>query len=280
MPNRIVRIPTAKAKTHMTRPLRLVQITDTHLFREQAEDLRGIATLPALRAVLRHAAGAIAGADAVLVTGDVVQDDAGGYAHFRNEFSGLGKPVLCIPGNHDDVPAMRRALAAAPFVMDPHADLGHWRIVLLDSVKPGEAAGALSATALAGLARSLETSGDRHVLVCLHHHPIDMQSRWLDTVGLDNPEDLFRLLDAHPNVRAVTWGHVHQAWQGQRRGVHLMATPSTCAQFLPASDDFAVDTRPPAYRILELAADGGIQTEVMWLDRFTAEAASSSSSVG
>ena len=81
-------------------------------------------------------------------------------------------------------------------------------------------------------------------------------------------------------MRALTWGHVHQAWEGERRGVRLLATPSTCAQFLPASDDFAVDTRPPAYRILELAADGGIQTGVVWLDRFAAEAASSSSSVG
>ena len=280
MPNRIVRIPTAQAKPPVTRPLRLVQITDTHLFRDQAEDLRGVATLPALRAVLRHAADAIAGADALLVTGDVVQDDAGGYAHFRDAFSALGKPVLCIPGNHDDVPAMRRALASAPFVMDPHVDIGGWRIVLLDSVKPGEASGALSDAALAALSRSLASSGDRHVLVCLHHHPVVMQSRWLDTVGLDNPDDLFRILDAHTNVRALTWGHVHQAWEGERRGVRLLATPSTCTQFLPEADDFAVDTRPPAYRILELAAGGSIETGVVWLDRFAAEAASSSSSVG
>lgn len=280
MPNRIVRIPSAKAKPHMTRPLRLVQITDTHLFRDQSEDLRGIATLPALRAVLRHAADAIAGADALLVTGDVVQDDAGGYVHFREAFAALGKPVLCIPGNHDDVPEMRRALAAPPFIMDPHVDIGGWRIVLLDSVKPGEASGALSDAALAALSQSLAGAGDRHVLVCLHHHPVDMQSRWLDTVGLDNPDDLFRILDAHTNVRALTWGHVHQAWEGERRGVRLLATPSTCTQFLPAADDFAIDTRPPAYRILELAAGGSIETGVVWLDRFAAEAASSSSSVG
>ncbi len=151
MPNRIVRIPSAKAKPHMTRPLRLVQITDTHLFRDQSEDLRGIATLPALRAVLRHAADAIAGADALLVTGDVVQDDAGGYVHFREAFAALGKPVLCIPGNHDDVPEMRRALAAPPFIMDPHVDIGGWRIVLLDSVKAGEASGALSDAACSNI---------------------------------------------------------------------------------------------------------------------------------
>jgi 3',5'-cyclic-AMP phosphodiesterase len=48
--------------------------------------------------------------------------------------------------------------------------------------------------------------------------------------------------------------------------VRLIATPSTCAQFLPRSDDFAVDSRPPAYRTLELRADGTLITEVVWAD--------------
>ena len=49
------------------------------------------------------------------------------------------------------------------------------------------------------------------------------------------------------------------------KGVRLLATPSTCAQFLPNADDFAVDPRPPAYRTLELRPDGSLLTEVVWL---------------
>jgi 3',5'-cyclic-AMP phosphodiesterase len=45
----------------------------------------------------------------------------------------------------------------------------------------------------------------------------------------------------------------------------MLATPSTCAQFLPKSDDFAVDQLPPAYRTLELRADGSLLTEVVWV---------------
>jgi len=66
-------------------------------------------------------------------------------------------------------------------------------------------------------------------------------------------------------VCAVLWGHVHQAFEGERRGVRLLATPSTCAQFLPESDDFAVDHRPPAYRLLELRADGTMATALKWV---------------
>ena len=65
-----------------------------------------------------------------------MQDDAGGYEHFRRIFARFGKPVLCIPGNHDFVPQMREALAGRPFELDGPADIGAWRIVLLDSVVP------------------------------------------------------------------------------------------------------------------------------------------------
>jgi 3',5'-cyclic-AMP phosphodiesterase len=47
-----------------------------------------------------------------------------------------------------------------------------------------------------------------------------------------------------------------------------MATPATCAQFVPGSADFAIDDRPPGYRVLELMPDGSIATEVCWLETY------------
>jgi Icc protein len=44
-----------------------------------------------------------------------------------------------------------------------------------------------------------------------------------------------------------------------------MASPSTCIQFLPGSDGFAVDTTAPGYRWLSLHADGRIETGVQRL---------------
>lgn len=257
-------------------PVRIVQFTDTHLFGAAGETLRGIATLATLQATLRQAAAHIAAADAVLVSGDLVQDDPSGYAPFRHAFSGLGKPVLTLPGNHDDVAAMRAAVSAAPFQYCGHRDLGSWRIVLVDSVIAGAAQGRVSAGALQNLRESLASAGARHLLICLHHHPVPMHSQWLDTVGLENAAEFFKVLDAHDQVRAVLWGHVHQSYDSMRRGVRLLATPSTCAQFLPLADEFAIDTRPPAYRILELTADGAVNTEVLWLDPPTHGAAARS----
>ena len=83
--------------------LRLTQFTDPHLYGNESESLRGVPTLPALRAALAHARARDWPPDALLVTGDIVQDDPGGYAHFRSVFGGLGLPVLCLPGNHDEL---------------------------------------------------------------------------------------------------------------------------------------------------------------------------------
>jgi 3',5'-cyclic-AMP phosphodiesterase len=247
--------------------IRLTHFTDPHLYGGATETLRGVATLPALEAALAQARRRDWPPDAVLVTGDIVQDDPAGYPHFRRLFAALGVPVLCIPGNHDEPEAMRHELAGAPFRVGGHVDLGRWRIVLLDSCIPGAAGGRLSDAALAELDAALGSAGKRHCMVCLHHHPVPMASRWLDRVGLDNAPQFLAALDRHSNVRAVVWGHVHQNYDGLRKGVRLLATPSTCAQFLPNSDDFAVDPRPPAYRTLELRADGTLLTEVVWLDQ-------------
>jgi Icc protein len=246
--------------------IRLLHITDPHLFGSETDTLRGVATLPGLRRVLAQALGERRRIDAILLTGDLVQDDPAGYAHVRRELAPLGLPVLCIPGNHDDPAAMRRALHGEPFRLGVAHDFGRWRVVQLDTCVPGEVGGRLSAAALAEFDAALAGAAGRPALVCLHHHPVGMSSRWMDEIGLANADEFFGVVDAHPNVRAVLWGHVHQEFEGARGGVRLLASPSTCSQFLPRADEFAIDTRPPGYRWLELEDDGTLRTEVAWAD--------------
>jgi Icc protein len=245
--------------------MRLLQFTDPHLYADRQGRLRGVETLAALHKVIEHAQANHWPCDGILATGDLVQDDPGGYATFREVFDSLGVPIYCIPGNHDDLPAMRAALTAAPYQMGGTIRNGAWQVVLLDSCIDGEAGGHLSATSLDALDRALTAGRDLHALVCLHHQPIPMGSRWLDQVGLANGPDFLATLDRHRNVRGVLWGHVHQAYDGDRKGVEFMSTPSTCAQFLPGSEHFELDRRPPGYRWLELGADGTISTRVVWV---------------
>jgi Icc protein len=202
---------------------------------------------------------------AVLVTGDVVQDDPSGYLRFCSIFAGLGTPVLCIPGNHDEPEAMRHSLAQPPFHYCGTHQFGAWRFIMLDSYDPGHVGGRLAPGELARLDADL-AQADGHALVCLHHHPVEMGSRWLDGIGLANAEEFWRVIDAHACVRGVAWGHVHQVYDGERKGVRLLGTPSTCAQFQPKSDRYAIDSSPPAYRRLELHDNGLILSETRWVE--------------
>jgi Icc protein len=247
---------------------RLIQFTDTHLYGDADGKLRGVATYPALLAAIEHARARHWPYQGILATGDLVQDDPEGYARFRDVFSGIGVPVYCIPGNHDEPETMARVLAGTPFQLGGVAHFPGWIVVMLDSFLPGKAGGRLSSASLSALDAALRTDARLHALVCLHHHPVAMHSRWLDQVGLENPDEFFAVLDRHRNVRGVLWGHVHQVHDTERNGVKLFSTPSTCAQFLPLSNGFAIDRRPPGYRWLELNADGTISSEVVWVEGF------------
>ena len=93
-----------------------------------------------------------------------------------------------------------------------------------------------------------------------------MGSHWLDGVGLRNSDEFLEIIDRYQHVQDIVWGHVHQASDRRRNGVRLFSSPSTCSQFLPNSDDFALDSRPPGYRWLELRDTGRIDTNVVWLE--------------
>ena len=99
--------------------------------------------------MLRHARAHHWNVDALLLTGDLVNDDPGGYAVAREMFGDLGKPVWCLPGNQDDFDLMARELGGAPFQVGGFLDRGAWRIVMLDSCVAGQAHGQLRAAELA-----------------------------------------------------------------------------------------------------------------------------------
>ncbi|MEO7386848.1 MAG: 3',5'-cyclic-AMP phosphodiesterase [Gammaproteobacteria bacterium] len=251
----------------MATSLRILHITDPHLHAQRDARMRGVNTDDTLQATLKHALAGQRRPDVVLATGDLVQDETrAGYERFRDLLGDLKVPVYCLPGNHDDPDVMRQVLSAAPFQFCGVAEHGEWTLVMLNSFAPQDDGGALAPEELDRLERALAEHRTPHCLIALHHQPVPMGSRWLDSVALRNPAELLALCDRYQHVRGIVWGHVHQASDRERQGVRLLSTPSTCAQFKPASDQFALDNRPPGYRWIELQGDGSIVSSVMWVE--------------
>ncbi len=228
----------------------------------------GVNTAENLRLVLEHLRTSNREPSLLLATGDITQDGSQeGYEAFLEHASRLDVPVHVLPGNHDSANVLRSTLGP---VATPVIDLEHWRIVMLDSTLPDRDDGLLGEDQLAMLDRISRADDPRHVLVAMHHQPVRIRSEWLDTMAIANADRLFEILHRFPQVRALAWGHVHQAYDGTyrfskteaSRALKLMATPATCFQFTPRSARFDVDSKAPGYRWITLHADGTIETTV------------------
>lgn len=248
--------------TDELQPVLLVQLSDSHLFAEADGRLLGMTTRDSLQRVIEQVQAEQPHIDLVLATGDLSQDGTlASYNAFETMTECLNAPTRWFAGNHDEVREMEVAAAGRDF-MQPVVDLGNWRVTLLDSSVSGSVPGFLSDEQLQLLERSLSEAPQRHHLVCLHHHPISINCRWMEPIGLRNPAALFGVLDRFPQVRSLLWGHIHQEIDQLRKGVRLLATPSTCIQFAPLSDEFKLDDKAPGYRWLRLLPDGRIETGV------------------
>ena len=243
--------------------LKILQITDTHLYADADGRLLGVNTLDSFHAVIDAFLDTGWKPDLILCTGDLVHDASPeGYRKLGALLDRFGVPVCCLPGNHDNPPVMHEYLRGEHVSCPRVVDAKGWRLVLLDSVIPGEVGGRLEAGELEALARALD-GNTRPTLISLHHQPVPVGSAWLDGMGLENAAALEGLLAGHPEVKGLLWGHVHQQFDEVRNGIRLMASPSTCIQFAPHSDDFSVGQQQPGFRLLALMPDGQILTEVM-----------------
>ena len=247
--------------------LKVLQITDTHLYADPTNHLAGLNTEKSLLQLLDIAKENILPADLVLVTGDLIHDASeAGYQRLRDHLLTLDTPTFCIPGNHDRNPVMVQNIIGERISTETTSKHGDWALIMLDSTIPGKVRGHLNEDQLAILKSGLEEHRDYHILVSLHHHPVSLNSEWIDQIALDNPQELFSVLDHHHNVRGLLWGHAHQIYEGERNGVKLMGSPSTCIQFKARQDKFGIDSAPPGLRWLALLPNGTIETGIEHLD--------------
>jgi Icc protein len=247
--------------------MRILQVTDTHLAADPRTRLKDFDTDQSFRAVLEAVRRTEPSADLMVLTGDLVHDgSAEGYRRLDRYLRDLGLPCFCIPGNHDD-PATMRSVLAGGFARFEEAIIArNWHLVFLDSHVPGGEHGTLGPQRLQGLGEQLHGSSAGHVLLFVHHQPVPVGSPWIDSIGLTDATELWRVVARFPRVRGAVFGHVHQAFEDQRGSVRLMGTPSTCMQFRPRRERMEIDRLGPGFRSLDLHPDGLIQSRVVHPD--------------
>jgi len=253
-------------------PVRLLHLTDFHLFNDQNGLIKGIRSHDSLSAVLAHAQTHHPEFDAVIFGGDLAQDESEEtYQRLAAMFDQWTSPFMVTPGNHANLSALHRCLIPALDEISSYSDcleLSGWQLIALNSHEQGSVAGWLADEELARLELLLSNGGEKHVLIAIHHPPVPVGSRWMDAIGLKDRDALWSVVDRFPQVRAVLCGHIHQQFDAMRGDVRIFGTPSTCVQFVPDQDVFCLDDKSPGYRWLTLLPDGSIRTGIERVEGF------------
>ncbi len=244
---------------------RVVQITDPHLFADESMTLVGMNCQEGLQDVIELVKEHEKTIDCVLCTGDIAQDASQqAYNRFASQINELDAPQLWIPGNHDIIASMQKALGKKKEALEKTLRLGNWGIIMLNSCVEGHIHGKLSDQELNFLKAELEVmeSEDRYILIAIHHNPVPVNAEWLQNHSLQSTEGFFEVIDAYKNIKAVVFGHIHQDFKMSRKKVLMLGSPSTSIQFHPEHDYFSLDKENPGYRWLSLHGDGIVGTGV------------------
>ncbi len=221
----------------------LVQISDIHLTMDGTR-FPGGRPRDSLVAALRLLVDAELAPDLFVLTGDLANagepDCYRDLSDLMDEVVGtLGGKVVYLPGNHDNRSAFRSLLLGLDSSSAPINQV-HWigglRVVLLDSVVPGEDFGALDDGTLAFLVDAIASPAPDGTVLAFHHPPIPSPVRPMARIMLRDPDRLAAVIEGS-DVRLVLAGHNHHGMAGTLASIPVWVSPATAYEMDVLSPD-------------------------------------------
>lgn len=251
--------------------MKIIQITDCHLFADTSKfGYKQINPYISLKGVLDEVSSYQP--DLLVVTGDVSGDGSEqSYRHFKDLIAASGMltvssgrtkiPWIVMAGNHDHPDVLKKQLSADNLGLFRRVSFSeiNWQCHFLNSHHQGTL-GHIAQDELDTLSSRLVEADQSHHMIFVHHHPVETNS-WMDKHELLNRQQFVELLECYPQVKAVVFGHVHQAMDIRQNGIRYLACPSTCWQWA-STESFALSNLQPGFRVINLAKDGQIDTNV------------------
>lgn len=253
----------------------VVQLTDLHVRPPGQACNRVSETNMLTERALRSVTRLDPAPDLVIVTGDLTECGLQvEYAELAAMLRRFGRPVLAIPGNHDQREAM---IAHLPGVQHEDGfvqyamDAGPIRVVMLDTVVPGAGHGELCGRRLAWLDRTLAAAPATPTLIGMHHPPFLCGIAHMDAINLQQPEAFRAIVARYRQVERIVCGHHHRPVVA--RVAHAIASiaPAVAHQVeLALRDDApaAFVLEPPAYQLHRWTAETGFVTHTAYVEDY------------
>ena len=203
------------------------------------------------------------GVDAAFIKGDIA--DRGLSHQFEiaaRTFARFEMPWHAFLGNHDHYGRLvGEEVDGYTLLRQPPApralELGGWRLLLLDTVEPGEHHGVFPDARLDWLADQLDETRERAqpTLLLTHHQPVPPEHRhsYPNSIGIvpEHSTRIFDLLGKNPQVQGVLIGHTH------RNRVRRYAASGA----IPFVEVHCVKDYPGGFAVYELYDDGTFRQE-------------------
>ena len=242
--------------------VRILQLTDLHVFKDPDVRLKGIPTRELLEDVVRHVRATKHPFDHVVITGDHTHDELPeSYAAVRKILTPWLDRLWQVPGNHDDRTVLRSVFGDLVGGVGQDRitfsfSAGQWLCLGLDTHVPGAVPGKIEADQIEWIRQQIALFDPDRVALFMHHPPVDVGSLWMDPIGLFGKELLHDLFKAESRIQLVCCGHVHHEFAAKICGARIFTTPATGIQFSPTGSVPTFVAEPPGYRIIELTDDG------------------------
>jgi 3',5'-cyclic-AMP phosphodiesterase len=208
--------------------------------------------------------------DVVILTGDVVDEGTPAeYETARALLGAIDRPLLAIPGNHDERQAFRACFAgqAYPDSSGPlhlvEGGLGPVRILGFDITVPGAHHGDIDDAAADWLAAALAREPERPTLVMMHQPPVESGIACIDAYRCLRGERMAEIVRRFPAIERIVCGHIHRFMQVRFGGTMLCAAPSTTTAIalrLAPEAEPASFVEPPALLLHHWREGAGLVT--------------------
>lgn len=236
----------------------IAQVSDPHVTVAGASPGAGVDSHARLARTLAAIVALVPRPHAIVLSGDLVESGSEAeYGRLASLIAPAPIPVHAMAGNHDDRAALARALpdhASRCGVHGLHYVVDHppLRLVLLDSLVPGEPGGALADGQIAWLDRVLAQRPGAPTMVFVHHPPATTGLAHVDRSALADDRAFAAVIRRHSQVVRVSCGHLHRTVVVNWAGTTLSVCPSTAHAFaldLAAEGRIRPVATPPMFQL-------------------------------
>ena len=249
---------------------KIIVFSDVHLT-NNGEKIIGLDPVRKLEKALEHTFSAHGDADQIVFSGDLTNDGTlEQYSNLEALTRGIEIPITYMMGNHDRREAFTEVFSSVPLdddgFLQSAISYDTHKLLFLDtlnasSLKNDNSKGFLCSKRLRWLETELECSGQKKVIVFMHHPAFQVGFNAMDKIRLINEDKFFSTLDKYNNVIHIISGHIHRTISGNVRGYGFSVFKSTCHQmpmmFNSDNVKLSVD-EPSGYGILLLTNSGVI----------------------